>query len=232
MLAAALLLAACGGGPDVNEFNYEPEINVFALLLYNSGQTVIRLEESYRALDRVPEDRGIAGARVTIKGADQEVAYVDQGGGRYAEAGKILRLEPGATYLLTISVPDGREVAAQCTMPAPPRLIAPADQQHIAANDALPVVWQSESPEPHFLVNVRGNIHAYSAEVMTDSTATDFYPFYLAQPDIYVLKVAALDRNYYDYLRMRDEEEPLWHIRGGIGVFGAIAYDERVIIAE
>ena len=81
-------------------------------------------------------------------------------------------------------------------------------------------------------MSVRGNMHAWNAELMSDSTAIEFYPFYLAEPDIYVLKVAALDRNYYDYMRMRDDEEPVWHIQGGIGVFGAIAFDERIVLAE
>jgi len=232
VLAAALLLAACSNGPDVNEFNYQPEINLFGLLIYNSGQTIIRLEETYRAMDRVPADRGIAGAQMIISGAGQAVTFTDRGEGRYATEGPDLCLQAGATYTLSVRLQDGRRIEAHCTMPAPPRLISPADHQVVAANAALPIAWEPGTPDSHFLVSVRGNVHTYSAEMWSDSTATNFYPFYLAQPDIYVLKVTAMDRNYYNYLLMRDDEEPVWHIQGGIGVFGAIAYDERIILAK
>jgi hypothetical protein len=228
----ALMLSGCDEGPNVNEFNYEPEVNVFALLLLNSGQTIIRLEESCRAIDPLPENRGIADAEVTISAEDQRVAYVDQGGGLYQEAGEKLRLVPGMTYELAVNLKDGRRVEARCIMPAPPVIRRPADQEHVAAYESLPVSWEEAPGVQHYWVSVRGNMYSYNAEVKADSSAIDFYPFYLAQPDIYVLRVAAVDRNYHDYALTNSEEQPVWHITGGIGVFGALAFDERIIIAQ
>jgi len=141
-------------------------------------------------------------------------------------------LAPGVTYKLTVRLPDGREVEASCTMPAPPRITSPSDQGRVEAYESLQVSWVCDDPAPRYMVSLRGNINGYSAEASTDSLQMDFYPFYMAQPDIYVLKVASMDRNYYEYSRMADDEEPIWYVRGGIGVFGAMAYDQRVIIAE
>jgi len=41
-----------------------------------------------------------------------------------------------------------------------------------------------------------------------------------------------VDRNYNEYLRVQEDEVPIWRVRGGIGVFGAMAWDEHVIIAQ
>ncbi len=232
LLLTPLLFLACDQGPDVNEFNYEPEVNLFALLLLNSQQTIIRLEESCRSMDPLPEDRGIAGAEVVIQGDDQRVFFRDQGGGRYAEEGEKLRLVAGVTYELSVLLADGRRVEAECTMPAPPGIVSPADQERVAAYASLPISWRGDDGTPGYIVSMRGSTSSHSAEVRTDSTAVDFYPFYLAQPDRYTLKVAAVDNNYHEYLRTQEEEIPLWTIQGGIGVFGAMAWDERVIIAQ
>ncbi len=227
-----LLLLACDHGPDVNEFNYEPEVNLFALLLLNSQQTIIRLEETSRSMDPLPDDRGIAGAEISIQWVEQQVVFRDQGDGRYAEEGEKLRLVPGVTYELLALLPDGRRVEAECTMPVPPEIIAPVDQERVEAYASLPISWLGERGTPGYIVSVRGNTSGHSAEAMTDSTAVDFFPFYLAQPDRYVLKVAAVDRNYNEYLRVQEDEVPTWRVQGGIGVFGAIAWDEHVIIAQ
>jgi len=232
LLPAFILLLACDHGPDVNEFNYEPEVNLFALLLLNSQQTIIRLEETSRSMDPLPDDRGIAGAELSIQGGEQRVAYRHQGGGIYAEEGEKLRLIPGVTYKLLALLPDGRRVEAECTMPVPPDIIAPAEQERVEAYASLPISWRGEQGTPGYIVSVRGITSGHNAETKTDSTAVDFFPFYLAQPDRYVLKVAAVDRNYNEYLRVQEDEVPIWRVRGGIGVFGAMAWDEHVIIAQ
>ncbi len=231
-LALGFLLAGCDPGPNVNEFNYKPEVNVFALLLLNSDQVIVRLENTYRALDSVPADRGIADATVVISAKDQQVSFVHHGEGLYAERSERLHLAPGTIYQLVIQLADGRRVEGECTMPAPPLINSPAEQQQVPAYSSLSVSWHSEAPAPRYAVSVRGNINGYHAEAYTDSLQMAFYPFYLAQPDIYILKVAAMDRNYYDYLRLSEDDVPVWHIRGGIGVFGAIASAQRVIIAQ
>jgi hypothetical protein len=231
-LVLCFFFTTCDEGPNVNEFNYKAEVNVFALLLLNSEQTIVRVENTYRSLDKVPADRGIQDAQVVIKSQNQQVQLAHQGGGRYAETEEKLRLTPGVTYELTVRLADGREVEASCTMPAPPHITSPSDQGLVAAYESLRVSWVCDDPAPRYMVSLRGNINGYSAEASTDSLQMDFFPFYMAQPDIYVLKVASMDRNYYEYSRMADDEEPIWHVSGGIGVFGAMAYDQRVIIAE
>jgi len=42
----------------------------------------------------------------------------------------------------------------------------------------------------------------------------------------------AAEPNYYDYIRGRPEDEPLSLVSGGLGVFGAVAYDEIVVVAK
>lgn len=228
-----LLALGCEETPNINEFNYKPEVNLFALLILNPEQTIVRVERSYRALEKVPADRGITDAEVVISSPEQQVSLTHQEEGRYVTPPEQpLKLSAGTTYQISVRLADGRLVTAECTMPFPPQITTPGDHERVAAYSSLPVAWESQVEAPRYLISVRGNMNGYKAEAAADSLAMTFYPFYLAEPDIYVLKVAAMDRNYYDYSRMADDEEPVWHIQGGIGVFGAIAFDQRIIIAE
>ena len=66
----------------------------------------------------------------------------------------------------------------------------------------------------------------------SDSTGTRFIAFLFAEPDVYILKVAACDQNYYDHIRTNEDNEGIIHLKGGLGVFGALAYDEVVFVAK
>ncbi len=63
------------------------------------------------------------------------------------------------------------------------------------------------------------------------SDQEELYAFLFAEPDGYTLTVASLDQNYYDYLRSRSDREPILHINGALGFFGAIAYDREHFVA-
>ncbi len=227
-----LLLVACAETPQVTEFSYAPEINVFALLLLNNQQKIIHIEQSYPVTEVVPENRGIADARVTITSDNQAVPFSHLVNGLYVEAADVLQLMAGKKYRLQIVLSDGRQVRGECTIPHPPGITTPQPGIPVPAYTAVEIAWESKARAPRYQVSVRGNMFGFSAEVGTDSLHTTFYPFLLAQPDIYVLKVAALDANYHDYLRVAEDQPPLFRLQGALGVFGAMSHDEVILIAQ
>lgn len=231
-LLIVLLLFACNrDNPTVPTFDYEPEINVFGLLILNRQQKNIRIERTYKIDEYFPDFRGVEDAEVWVRTNDQNVHFEHLFNGNYSDKKSLLRLVAGETYHLDITMADGRKVASQCTIPEPPHILSPADGEAVTAFEALDVFWQRGKFAHRYEIAVDDEFRNFKVSNFSDSTHSQLYPFIFAHAGRYNLKVASLDQNYYDHLRSRSGREPILHIQGAIGVFGAIAYDQSIFYA-
>ncbi len=220
------LLFACNDNPTVPDFDYEPEINVFGLLILNRQQKTIRIEQTYKVTDYFPEFRGVEDAQVWVSSGDQKVRFVHLFNGNYSDKENKLKLVPGETYYLRIDMPDGRKVTADCIMPAAPRILSPVTNESVPAFKALDVFWERAEFAHRYEIAVDDEFRNFKYSNFSDSTHIQLFPFIFAHPGRYNLKVASLDRNYFDHVRSRSNRDPILHIEGALGVFGAIAYDK------
>jgi len=231
-LLPVLLLFACNrDNPTVPSFDYKPEINVFGLFILNRQQKTIRIEQTYKVDQYFPDFRGIEDAEVWVRTTDQNVQFEHLFNGNYSDKKNQLWLAAGETYHLTITMADGRKVTAQCTIPEPPRILSPADDEAVPAFHALDVFWERGKYAHRYEIAVDDEFKNLKFSIFSDSTYTQLYPFLFAHTGRYNLKVASLDQNYYDHLRSHSGREPILHIQGAIGVFGAIAYDKSIFYA-
>lgn len=161
---------------------------------------------------------------------------------------------PGKRCWLRVTVPDGRIITGETCIPHPPRIISPKNGLHLRPEELanLQVAWE-ESPFAagyklfcivsssggynmrrdilnglivhHPPVNLGEKIPIKYLEEMGDAIS-----------DTLVLKIMALDRNYFDYLRTIDSELiemtgiNLNIVKGGVGVFGSVSIDSINII--
>jgi len=227
-----LELVSCDEHSVSPQIDYKPELNVFALLILNNQQKVVRVERSYRIDEYLPESVGIANAQVTIRNESQTVHFTHTGEGSYRDTDNALLLKAGTTYHLVVEVPDGRKVSGGCTMPAKPKIINPKSYQEVSAHRVLDVQWQAADFAHRYLCFLTDLEKDFTPRQYSDSTATTFFAFLFAEPDVYTLKVAACDQNYYDHIRTNENNEDIIHLKGGLGVFGALAYDEVTFLAK
>ena len=230
--ALIILLIGCKTEPPVPNFPYKPEVNVFALLILNNQQKIVRVERTYKSTDYFPDDRGIADALVTISTEQNTVRFEHRFKGIYYDAQKQLQLQEGQAYHLQVVLNDGATISADCVMPGKPKIESPTDRSIVKAYRFLDIEWLQAQFAYRYLVYVKDILDEFSTFVYADSTALTFYPFLFAPPDIYVIKVVATDQNYYDYIRSHPNRDPILHISNGQGVFGAVAYDEIVVFAR
>lgn len=180
----------------------------------------------------MPAERGITDATVIIGTDDEKVIMSHRENGAYFDKYRQLTLKAGETYYLDITLDDGHKISATCLMPDKPKIRKPQHQEYVQAYHFLDIEWDKVPQVCRYAVYVTGNISGFSTHVRTDTSATTIYPFLFAQPDNYVIKTVALDHNYYDYIIGDKNDDPILHIQGSLGVFGAIAYDEVVVTAK
>jgi len=226
------IVLGCNSEPTAPNFPYESKVNVFALLILNNQQKIVRIEHTYKATEYYPEFRGITDAEVSIGTAEHDVKFIHQFNGVYYDIHKELMLQGGETYYLNVTLSDGKRISAQCTMPSKPKIVKPIAQSSVDAFRFLDIEWEAAQYAHRYLIYARNNSGDFATETRSNSTAVTFYPFLFAPPDYYVLKVVAADRNYYDYIRSQSNRDPILHINGALGVFGAVAYDEIVVSAK
>lgn len=214
------------------QIDYDPELNVFALLILNNQQKIVRVGHSYRIDKKIPESEGITNAQVTIGSDNQNVIFEHAGEGNYRDVHNELDLISGTRYNLKVAVPDGRKVTGSCVMPSKPQISSPQEYQQVAAHHPLNVAWQASDFTHRYICVLSDLEKDFTPSQYTDSTATTFYTFFFAEPDVYTLKVIASDQNYYDHIRTGEDDQDIVHVKGGLGVFGALAYDEVIFLAK
>jgi len=222
----------CSKESPLPTYTYDPEVNVFALLILNNQQKIVRVERSYKATDYFPEQRGITDATVFIHDDTTAVQFLHQGNGIYQDVDGRLLLAAGKSYRLDVTLANGKKITAQCRQPGRPAILSPVNNSVVDAFKFLSIEWGKADFAYRYLVYLNDTSRDFTVSDRTDSTALTFYPFLFAEPDVYVIKVVAAEPNYYDYIRGRPEDEPLSLVSGGLGVFGAVAYDEIVVVAK
>lgn len=231
-LLLPLLLMACDQKSPLPSYSYEPEVNVFALLMLNNQQKTVRVERTYKATDYLPDQRGIDDATIFISSDSQKVSFVHRGNGLYQDVGSELLLRAGRTYHLEVTLADGNKIIGECTQPDRPKIVAPKNGATVDAYRLLNIEWQRTDFAYRYLVFADNGDRSFSVSERTDSTAITLYTFLFADPEMYLLRVAAADPNYYAYLLGSSDDEPASTLDGGLGVFGAVAYDEISVIAR
>lgn len=223
---------ACNETPTRPQIDYESEVNVFGrfILYANKGQLVsqknITLEHTYKITERFPDPRAraIEDARVIVRSDEQQVEFQRLFEGTYGDVEDKLKLKPGAAYQLEVLLQDGRRVTAETIIPTLPEIIIPERDAEVSSFQPLTIKWRPALFCDHYAVTVYAVDGNFNVTLFSDKTEENFYPFLFAFPGRYMVKIAALDQNLYDYLRSRSNRNPILHINGGIGVFGSMAF--------
>lgn len=233
-LAAALVFAACNDTPTQPKVDYESEVNVFGLLILNNGQKNIRLERTYKVTDYFPslQDRAIEDARVVVRSDEQEVEFKHLFDGNYGDAEDKLVLKAGFVYQLEIILKDGRRVTSETIIPSLPEIVSPQKAEVVRSFQSLPIAWNAALFCAQYAVTVFSQTGGFEFTTYTGETEESVFSFLFAPPGRYVLKVTAMDQNFYDHSRSRPDRNPILHIDGGIGVFGAMAFKSVVFEAK
>ena len=217
-----------------------------------TGTAEIPDEDSLRGFPRPPLP--ILGATVVVTRDDSVALRLRESTvpGVYALAPGAAAgfLAPGREYRLQVDLPDGRLVRGRTRMPAFPVVTGmPADGASFDRDrDTLRLRWTGAEGTDQVYVQVRPrDLRRYLTLVLfTDSSGitlpgnlplpvlSDTVP-----PSVWVagtyqtLTVAAIDTNYFDYIRTANDPFTgggfLNHLEGAIGVFGTVAPVNRTV---
>ena len=238
LLIAAVLLSCKNDDPTAPNLDYDSEVVVFGLFMItdreNVQQKIIRLERSFKVTDelpRSPKERAIKDARVFVETKDQKFQFEYLFDSTYMDRSGELVLVPGELYKLDIALSNGHKITAECLMPDRPTIVAPTASAPVAAFLPLTVIWEEAPFAYRYQIAIDDDFEGFQFSTYSASDQEELYPFLFARPNEYTLKVASLDQNYYDYLRSRSNRDPISHITGALGVFGAIAYDKERFLA-
>ncbi|MBN1559713.1 DUF4249 family protein [candidate division KSB1 bacterium] len=224
--------------PTAPRLDYDSEIVVFGLFMItekeNVQQKTIRLEQSYKVTDPLPQsqkERAIKDAVVFVETNDKRIQFEYLFDSTYLDKAGTLKLVPGELYKLDITLTNGHKITSEFIMPDRPKILRPNASAPAAAYQPLTVSWEEARFAHRYEIAIDDDFGEFQLATFSASDHEELYPFLFATPNEYTLKVASLDQNYYDYLRSRSNRDPISHINGAIGVFGAIAYDKERFLA-
>ena len=210
-----------------------------------SGSVFINDHLRFDANDPINSGGGvpIARARVTIVGPDgaaigSEIQYGGKpstyGNGRYII---VMRVRPGARYQLTVQSPDGSTVTGSTLVPNSAPVAQPPLSTLVSFNrdlDTLAISWSAvpfartygfrfESPFGAFLLftdTTRLKLSGDIRNVFGSDLQKLFIPGFRQTYTVF-----AVDTNYFDYYRSRNDfftgSGIINHLGGGIGLFGS-----------
>jgi hypothetical protein len=217
-----------------------------------SGAVDIQRNQRFDADDPINTGGGIpiGGAEVTITGPDGPVKGVEASvSGRpssYSSGVYVVRFGPGGTfvppplrrgvsYQLRVRTPDGTVVTGTTTIPdiAP---VVPGSRLDLfnRDHDSVRVTWRDTPGARSYLVRAETPFGAFL--LFTDSThitlGGDLRNYFATSLErVFIpgfrqrVSVAAVDSNYFDYYRSRNDPFTgsgiINRLEGGIGVFGA-----------
>jgi hypothetical protein len=254
-VAALAGLAGCDLGSTTIPLS-EPQVVVHAILNPSLGSQTVLLEESMTGKKVQPTTIDpnnpitatgglpISGAVIRLTGPEGartagEVKVGGRGTGIYTITGSV---QPGAQYSLTIDA-LGHTVTGSTIVPrtAPPlaTAVVPFNRDHqsvslpIANVDLARAYWvRVEAPFSAFNVFTTDRDVAISGDtrnLFTDDLLRVFFPGFEQ-----TMTVVAVDTNLYDYYRSGNDPFSgvglISHLKGGIGLFGAMALVERRIL--
>ena len=165
-------------------------------------------------------------------------------GGSGEEDPSAIPIVSGATYRLLVRAADGRVVTGRTTIPASsgePRF--PRNQPFNRDRDSLFIFWQPVAGAARYTVRVespRGPVLQFVDSLeylisgsLRDASESPFPRVFLPGFTQYV-SVSAVDANYYDYYRSRNDRYSgrglVNRLEGGVGVFGSTALLQEHIL--
>ncbi len=183
--------------------------------------------------------------------------------GIYLDLNHDFHPKPGTTYHLSVKTPDGHQVTASTYVPRQPAIYSPADFDHLKKNELnkVKIYWRTDPNaacyqlfmnayitwrfdygdhivEHKFWENISREQYFYDSP---GDLASIYFPFLHSSQqevgDTVYVRLMAMDRNYYDYIRSSTElaeitGNSLNLVEGGIGVFGAVTFSETHWILE
>ncbi len=254
LLSAIILQTANGCTENPSSSGYREELVVEGYLIAKFPLPPIRISRT------VPIEEEYSAGIAAVHGASVEVSAED-GTFRYREAdesdgyltGTYLPEESdyivrsGAVY--TLRVEKGRhKLEAWTKVPDPisVRQESPASDILAYREERLRISWTESSSAASYIiyiisvdpdaVPIRGDEDSH---VVASSLTPDLeHEFFWAEFSYYgtqVVKVMAMDQNFYDYIRSKDQDEfaledPIFHMEGGLGVFGSAAVDSLTVV--
>lgn len=204
------------------------------------GRVTIDTSRAFDPRDPIRSGVGIplSGATVLIRDDDGQQWRARENGasGVYIMSMDLgSRVQPGRRYSLSIRTPDGQEVTGTTTVPRVEPLVLATRRSFDRERDTLQLAWQSvpaarsyalriDSPRGPFLLFVD------SLSMRVPGSLRNFFADRL--PRVFLpgfdqlLTLTAIDSNFYDYYRTRNDPFTgsgiINRIRGGIGLFGSV----------
>ena len=232
----ALLQLGCG---ENTPFEFEPQVVVFSLFVAGHKNPSIKLEQSWQIDRELPEEGlGVTDAQVTVTTDEDTVYYapVEGSPGLWAPMDSI-EVFPLKTYRLDVVI-DSEKIYGEATVPDTFGITQPEAGDTLYRDRAPLLIWRRSQGAMGYLIDISSLADTTHVTGIVSAADTIFpiLSFFLADSGKHTLKVAALDRNYYDYMWMTGPpgtgEEGETHIEGGLGVFGACVVDSVQVYAQ
>jgi hypothetical protein len=246
--------------------DYQPELSIFGLISPDERFEFVIVERTLQIYEEKHTTANIIKeAKVSLISAADTVAFTFYQNescntcsfyyryGIYLDQNHAFRAQPGETYNLVVETPDGRRAAGTARMPLVPQITAPAPDARLLKSSLLStrVVWQDD-PETTayqlaFLIkpkSAKDRFDVFTEDdifIVPPATFEKIDGYFLFNLDNYdkvaTIKVMAMDRNYYDYLRSNTDlaeffGQSLNLLEGAVGVFGAVNFDSVNVFLE
>jgi len=240
-IALLVLLWSCEKPPSEE---YKPELNIFCLLRTNAKEQRVEVSRSYK-MDE-PSDYDLEDVIVILSGdnfTDTLIPETDTPG-LYKDS---VEIKPLHTYHLLVSAKDMDTVRGRTSVPGDFEIIYPEEGDTLSsAGDSL-VLKKSKGARGYYIIlsivvdtTYSGS---YSWTESQDTTQDSLVSYHI--PTCFhiwesgsgsgIIKIIAMDTNYWSYRHKWDWEEEGIRlqegIEGGLGVFGSAVVDSvRIFI--
>ena len=221
-----ILFIGCG---QKSPYQFESEVVVFSLFIAGRPNPTVKLERSWE-IDKQLPDGGLAvnNAEVSVitEGDTIKYALIEDKSGIYEPLDSLIAY-PLKTYHLEITVPEEDKIYGETTVPDTFSIIQPAEGDTLDKSGQLPpIIWGSSQNAKGYLVDISSRVattHVIGIMSAVD-TVLPLLSFFLGDSGKQIMKIVALDGNYYDYYMeslYQSGTESTNHIQNGIGVFGS-----------
>jgi len=230
-----LVSYSCVQGP--TEPVYKPVPNVMCVLNPDYEIQRVYAERSYTILEEPsPSDTLWIPSQVKICSDIQEVIFHEIEYRVYGS--ESLLVESGKTYNLEVTYPNGKKVTGSTTVPQRPRIITPADGDTV--NPSQELQWESKEAGGfllHYKSSWAENMIPETLGPRTSIAIDSLCIKYIKVPpdsvEWLILRIYALDPNYYDYWKRVESNEPIepgMYLQSAIGVFGACVVSDSISV--
>lgn len=241
-IALLVLLWSCEKPPSEE---YKPELNIFCLLRTNAKEQWVKVSRSYK-MDE-PSDYDLEDVIVILSGdnfTDTLIPKADTPG-IYINKDSV-EIKPLHTYHLLVYARDMDTVRGRTSVPGDFEIIYPKEGDTLSGVEDSIILKKSEEAKGYYIIIGIEDMTFSSSYSWTEpqDTAPDSlasYPiptwFHIWESGPGIIKIAAVDTNYWSYRHKWDWEEEGVRlqegIEGGLGVFGsAVVESVRVFIKQ